>query len=206
MRAALRTDDPGRPLLTWYDDSSGERIELSSRTLGNWVAKAGNWLDLEAALQPGEVVGLAIPPDHWRAVYWALAAWTRGLTLDLTGGAADAVVALDTDPAGADLVEPTASLAASPLQAMPDAPPQGVGAFDGTTVAAATNSATTPYSGVSAAEIPHGTRVLVESPVAGLLTTAARVLLAGGSVVLQRSPDASRREDRLAAEGVTTVL
>nr|WP_279672549.1 TIGR03089 family protein [Flexivirga meconopsidis] len=201
---ALRTNDPGRPLLTWYDDSTGERIELSARTLLNWVAKAGNWLDLEAAAEPGGVLALTVPADHWRAVYWALAGWSRGLTVDLTGGAGDATVGLDTGPAGADLVEPAASLAASPLQAMPDAPPPPVGTFDDSTPAI--TAARTTYADLSAAEIAQDARVLVEHADAALLATVVRVLLAGGSVVIQRSADRSRRDDRLAAEGVTQVL
>ena len=28
--------DPTRPLLTWYDDGNGERVELSGATLANW--------------------------------------------------------------------------------------------------------------------------------------------------------------------------
>ena len=36
--------DPARPLLTWYDDGTGERVELSGATLGNWVAKTANLL------------------------------------------------------------------------------------------------------------------------------------------------------------------
>ena len=35
---ALRAD-PGRPLITFYDDATGERVELSVATFGNWVAK-----------------------------------------------------------------------------------------------------------------------------------------------------------------------
>src|SRR5688572_3007266 len=34
--------DPTRPLLTWYDDATGERTELSGATLDNWVAKTAN--------------------------------------------------------------------------------------------------------------------------------------------------------------------
>ena len=40
---ALRRD-PARPLLTFYDDATGERTELSVATFANWVAKTANLL------------------------------------------------------------------------------------------------------------------------------------------------------------------
>src|SRR5262249_8331331 len=48
--------DPGRPLLTYYDDATGERAELSATTLANWVAKTANLLQDELALSPGDRV------------------------------------------------------------------------------------------------------------------------------------------------------
>ncbi|NDU76176.1 TIGR03089 family protein, partial [Actinomadura sp. DSM 109109] len=36
--------DPSRPLVTFYDDAAGERVELSARTFDNWVAKTANFL------------------------------------------------------------------------------------------------------------------------------------------------------------------
>ncbi|MDX6375117.1 MAG: hypothetical protein QOD98_4105, partial [Nocardioidaceae bacterium] len=36
LRDELRRDS-GRPLLTWYDEGSGERVELSVATYANWV-------------------------------------------------------------------------------------------------------------------------------------------------------------------------
>ena len=33
-----------QPLVTFYDDATGERTELSGITVGNWVAKTGNLL------------------------------------------------------------------------------------------------------------------------------------------------------------------
>ncbi len=41
LSARLR-DDPGQPLVTFYDDASGERVELSVTTYANWVAKAAS--------------------------------------------------------------------------------------------------------------------------------------------------------------------
>ncbi|HKG50491.1 MAG TPA: TIGR03089 family protein [Actinomycetales bacterium] len=81
LLAALVASDPTRPRVTWYDDADGptrgERIELSARVLANWTAKAANLLVDELDVEPGDVVVLALP-THWRALYWALAAWSAG--------------------------------------------------------------------------------------------------------------------------------
>ena len=44
LLATARDRDPARPLVTHYDDSTGERVELSATTLDNWVAKTANLL------------------------------------------------------------------------------------------------------------------------------------------------------------------
>lgn len=98
--AAMLGSDSTRPRLTFYDDTPGptrgERIELSARVLANWVAKAANMLqdDLDAA--PATTVGLDLPA-HWRAFYWALAAWSVGATVVVGAHARTAdVVVTDT--------------------------------------------------------------------------------------------------------------
>ncbi len=45
--------DPAGPRITYYDDATGERIELSAVTLANWAAKTANFLSDEFALVPG---------------------------------------------------------------------------------------------------------------------------------------------------------
>ena len=46
-------DDPARPLITFYDDSTGERVELSVVTFANWVAKTANLLVDGLGASPG---------------------------------------------------------------------------------------------------------------------------------------------------------
>ena len=69
---SLNRADATAPRVTFYDDATGERIELSAKVLSNWAAKAANALveEFDAAL--GTTVGLVLPL-HWRAFYWALA-------------------------------------------------------------------------------------------------------------------------------------
>lgn len=70
-------DDPSGPLLTYYDDATGERIELSATTFDNWVAKTAGLLQDGLALEPGGVVRLLLPP-HWQTLVWAAAVWAVG--------------------------------------------------------------------------------------------------------------------------------
>ncbi len=87
--AAMLGSDPGRPRVTFYEDTpgptSGERIELSAKVLANWVSKAANALQEEWDLAPGSRVRLDLPP-HWRSLYWALAVWSVGATVVLDDG------------------------------------------------------------------------------------------------------------------------
>ena len=74
---ALRAD-PARPLLTFYDDATGERTELSVATFANWVAKTANLLRDDLAVEPGATLSLDLPP-HWQAAVWLQSAWALGL-------------------------------------------------------------------------------------------------------------------------------
>jgi uncharacterized protein (TIGR03089 family) len=71
--------EPSRPLVTFYDDAAGERIELSAKTFDNWVAKTANLLVDGLDAEPGERVALALPP-HWQTAVWLFACWAAGLT------------------------------------------------------------------------------------------------------------------------------
>ena len=72
--------DPGRPLLTWYDDGTGERVELSVATYANWVAKVASLLVEEHDLERGDVL-LVDLPSHWLGPVFLGAAWTAGLAV-----------------------------------------------------------------------------------------------------------------------------
>ncbi|WP_176735785.1 TIGR03089 family protein [Actinacidiphila rubida] len=88
---ALRAD-PGRPLVTFYDDATGERVELSVATFANWVAKTANLLQDDLGAQPGDRLALLLPA-HWQTAVWVLAGFSVGVVVEPGG-----------DPAGADLV------------------------------------------------------------------------------------------------------
>ena len=82
LLAAALERDPARPLLTGYDDGTGERTELSVATFANWVAKTANLLRDELGVQAGASLALRLPL-HWQAAVWLQAAWVAGLVVDL---------------------------------------------------------------------------------------------------------------------------
>jgi uncharacterized protein (TIGR03089 family) len=89
LAAQLRRD-PGRPLLTFYDHATDERVELSVTTYANWVAKASGLLSEVADLERGMSLRVDLPP-HWLSPVFLGAAWTVGLRVT-TADDADAVV------------------------------------------------------------------------------------------------------------------
>jgi len=76
LAAALRSD-PGRPLVTFYDDATGERVELSVTTYANWVAKTAALVQDELDVEPG-ALALVDLPTHWLGAVWLGALWSGG--------------------------------------------------------------------------------------------------------------------------------
>jgi len=69
--------DPARPLSTFYDDATGERVELSVTTYGNWVAKTAGLVQDELDVERGALV-LVDLPTHWLGAVWLGALWAGG--------------------------------------------------------------------------------------------------------------------------------
>ena len=83
--------DSSRPLVTFYDDATGERVELSVTTYANWVAKTASLLVEEHGLERGQSVLVDLPP-HWLGPVFLGAAWSAGLVVVGPEEAPDAVV------------------------------------------------------------------------------------------------------------------
>lgn len=75
----LRSDGT-RPLITFYDERTGERVELSVTTYANWVAKSAGLLAEEHELERGQTLCLDLP-IHWLGPVFLGAAWTIGLVV-----------------------------------------------------------------------------------------------------------------------------
>jgi len=65
------------PRITYYDDATGERIELSTVTLANWAAKTANLLREEFGMGRDSRVAVLLPA-HWQTVAVLLGAWWIG--------------------------------------------------------------------------------------------------------------------------------
>jgi uncharacterized protein (TIGR03089 family) len=224
--AAMLRSDPGRPRVTFYEDSpgptQGERIELSAKVLANWVSKAANALQEEWDLAPGSAVRLALPP-HWRSLYWALAVWSVGATVVLDDGPSDLVVTDDVAlvaaspgprvlvtlaalargaavPPPPDVMDEARELSTYADQFSPweEPAPSDVALRDG--------ASTTAYETV----VPQGcwadgSRVhIADGDLGQVLATALAAWAVDGSLVLSRgSGPEGGRAARLGAEGVT---
>ncbi len=84
-----------RPMLTFYDDATGERTELSAATLGNWAAKTANFVVDELGAVPGDVVAVDLP-QHWQTAAILLGCWWAGAHVRFGAGEADDAVAVFT--------------------------------------------------------------------------------------------------------------
>lgn len=69
--------DPMGPRITYYDDATGERIEVSAVTLANWAAKTANLLRDELGAGPGSRVAVLLPA-HWQTAAVLLGTWWIG--------------------------------------------------------------------------------------------------------------------------------
>ena len=96
--------DPVGPRITYYDDATGERIELSTVTLANWAAKTGNLLRDELGAGPGSRVAVLLPA-HWQTASVLFGIWWIGAEVVLDGGPADiALCTADRLPEADDAV------------------------------------------------------------------------------------------------------
>ncbi|MDT0346800.1 TIGR03089 family protein [Streptomyces litchfieldiae] len=126
LRSELAADGT-RPLVTFYDDATGERVELSVATLANWVAKTANLLQDELAAQRGDRAALLLPA-HWQTAVWLLACSATGVVADLGGDPGDADLVV-SGPDGLEAARACAgervALSLRPLGARFPEPPEG---------------------------------------------------------------------------------
>lgn len=71
---------PAQPFVTYYDEATGERSELSAKSLANWVAKTHFLLTDELGLGVGDSALVALPA-HWISVPALLGVLSAGLEI-----------------------------------------------------------------------------------------------------------------------------
>ncbi len=84
----LMSSDPAGPRITYYDDATGERIELSTATLANWAAKTANLLRDELGAGPESRIAVLLPA-HWQTAAVLFGIWWIGSEVVLAGDDAD---------------------------------------------------------------------------------------------------------------------
>ncbi|GIF60625.1 TIGR03089 family protein [Asanoa iriomotensis] len=87
--------------MTWYDDATGERTELSGATLDNWVEKTANLLVDGSGLGDGDQAGVLLPP-HWQTAAVLLGCWAAGVRPIATPAPVDVLFAAEARIAEAD--------------------------------------------------------------------------------------------------------
>ena len=225
LGAQLRRD-PGRPLVTFYDHATDERVELSVTTYANWVAKASGLLVDVADLERGMSLRIDLPP-HWLSTVFLGAAWTVGLRVT-TSDQPDAVVcgpdglatwgprapalpvlACSLRPLGVRFSEP---LPAGVLDVGVEiwSQPDGFTAWDPPTGDDLATDALTQdglhdlTAAAGSALTDGGRRLSVADPASPPgVATFTEPLRRGGSLVLVRNPDPDRLDDVFDAERAT---
>ncbi len=84
LRRRSLASAPGAPWVTYYDEDSGGRIELSATTLDNWVAKGSGLLAEEYDINADSVV-LVNTGRHWLTHVWTWSVWSLGAAVALPG-------------------------------------------------------------------------------------------------------------------------
>lgn len=231
LLASALVRDPAGPLLTFYDDATGERTELSATSLANWVAKTANLLRDDVGSSPGDRVGVLLPA-HWQTAAILLGAWTTAAVV--SGSAAGAEATFCTADRAGEGAGEVFALSLAPLgRPFRDGPPAGTRDYsvdvlgmgdrwDGRPVPDAVPALEAGTDTVTAGDLVEvalrraaelgmiaGDRVLStlgwDSPtswVDGLLVPLA----AGASIVLVANADPDALPHRVEAERVTATL
>jgi uncharacterized protein (TIGR03089 family) len=229
FRAAIHAD-AARPLVTFYDDATGERAELSVATMANWVAKSANLLVDGHGLGEGDVAAVALPP-HWQTAAVLLGCWSAGLMVDVDGASDSARAERASTGAAVGFVaegrtvaaDETYALSLAPLgQPFRPGPPAGTADYVlevrayGDTFSprvrpeqAALVDGTTHAALVGAAakrDLAEGARLLIDGDrIVDPIDWLVAPIVSGASIVLCRNVDASVLPTRLAAERATPL-
>lgn len=220
--------DPVGPRITYYDDATGERIELSAVTLANWAAKTANLLRDELGAGPASRVAILLPA-HWQTAAVLFGVWWIGAEAVLDGPADIALCTVDRLDEADDAVASgeVAVLSMDPFgKPVPDLPigvtdyatavrvhgdqiiperqpgPALAGQSAGQLVAACMQSAA--MQGLTSTDrvLSTASWTRPENLVDGLLA----VLAVGGSLVQVANPDPAALQRRVEMEKVTKVL
>jgi uncharacterized protein (TIGR03089 family) len=69
-----------RPVLTYFDDATGERTDLTADALSGWAARVARLLHEGCGLTAGDRVAVLLPP-HWQTAAVLMGAWSAGIAV-----------------------------------------------------------------------------------------------------------------------------
>jgi uncharacterized protein (TIGR03089 family) len=221
-----------RPLITFYDDATGERVELSGTTTANWAAKAANLLHEECDVEPGTPVAMLLPA-HWQTAAVLLGAWWCGAEVVTEPGDAEWVlcdadrvdIALASEPAGgvvalsldafgkgvpglpAGVVDFATEVRLqgdefAPWESVPETAP----ALDGATIGEVLAAARARAGELGLSRSDRVLSTLEWNTTTGLRDGLLAVLAAQASLVQVRNPDEAALDRRAATERTTVRL
>jgi uncharacterized protein (TIGR03089 family) len=204
---ALRRDG-ARPLLTAYDDNTGERVELSVATTANWVAKTANFLVDELGVEPGDTVGVVLPL-HWQTAVVVLACWSAGAVVAWEVDAECAAAFTDearaetvrSRLAGGELVTLSLGPMGADFSRLVASQPDGFVALDA--------SGADVVEAFTSLDLPPGARVLTVLPLDdadGLGGGLIGPLSVEGSIVEVSNADTDRLAERCRVERVSHTV
>ncbi len=222
--AGLLRADPTRPFVTYYDEATGERAELSVKSLANWVAKTYHLLGDELGLGVGDTALVALPP-HWISVPILLGCLSAGLALEASSDDAD-VAFVTADSAGSTEIPDVFAIAPdSAALGLRAATPAGVtdyvtavrpqaDAWAGVHLRAHPSDACLPglsrgevMERACAAELPEHARVLTthdwHGPDDWIDTVLAPLAVHGSVVIVRNCTDEAVLQRRMAQERAT---
>lgn len=224
--------DPVGPRITYYDDATGERIELSGVTLANWAAKTGNLLRDELGAGPGSRVAILLPA-HWQTAAVLFGVWWIGAEAVLAGPADlalctaqrldEADAAVSTAASGGEVAVLSLDPFGRPAAALP------IGVTDYATAVRVHGDQIVPESNpgpalggrsvdevladcqraAAARGLTSGDRVLSGASWSGpaeLVDGLLAIMAVGGSLVQVANADPAGQERRIETEKVTRVL
>lgn len=221
--------DPVGPRITYYDDATGERIELSAVTLANWAAKTGNLLRDELGAGPASRVAILLPA-HWQTAAVLFGVWWIGAEAVLDGPADLALCTADRLDEADATIEPGGEVAVLSLDPFGrPAPELPIGVTDYATAVrvhgdqiAAERHPGAALAGRSVDEIladcensatarglTAKDRVLSTASWSGpaeLVDGLLAILAVGASLVQVANPDPAALQRRVETEKVTRVL
>jgi uncharacterized protein (TIGR03089 family) len=224
--------DPVGPRITYYDDATGERIELSAVTLANWAAKTGNLLRDELGAGPASRIAILLPA-HWQTaavlfgVWWigaeAVLPETEGAPADVALCTAERLDEADTAVSGGEVAVLSLDPFGRPAPGLP------IGVTDYATAVRVHGDQIVPerhpgpaLAGRSVEEIladcensaatrslTSTDRVLSSASWSGpgeLVDGLLAIMAVGGSLVQVANPDPAVLQRRIETEKVTRVL